>query len=259
MSTLAVTAAIGGALVAAAVALMVVAWRAPAADQALVVTGWRPRVLRRQGTFVWPPLERAARVDLSLHEQAVDVDLTSAEGIAVRVGLECSWQVGCDEHAIVEAARHFLRRPDLAGHHIEGSMAARARSAIGALPAAALLDAGAGVDLAGLISDAIGADVKPLGLVVVSLDVTEIGDTSGYLADLVRPHLDRAARDARIAAAEADAAAVQAEQRSRRVEGPAGQAVRPGPADPADQAVRPGPADSADLAGRNPGIARSAS
>lgn len=240
MSTLAV---IATAPVAAAIALMVVAWRVPAADQALVVTGWRPRVVRRRGTFVFPQLERAVRIGMGLHDQTIDVDVTSAEGIAFRISLECSWQVGGDEPAIVDAARHFARRPDMAGHQIEGSMAARARSAIGALPAAALLDAGAGVDLGGLISGAVAGDVTPLGLVVLSLDVTEIGDASGYLADLVRPHLAQAARDARIAAAEADMAAVQAEQRSQLIQGQAGQAARP---------VQAG------LAGRDPGIARSA-
>lgn len=181
---------------------------------------------------------------MGLHDQTIDVDVTSAEGIAFRISLECSWQVGGDEPAIVDAARHFARRPDMAGHQIEGSMAARARSAIGALPAAALLDAGGGVDLGGLISGAVGGDVTPLGLVVLSLDVTAVGDTSGYLADLVRPHLAQAARDARIAAAEADMAAVQAEQRSQLIQGQAGQAARP---------VQAG------LAGRDPGIARSAS
>ncbi|MGI8751770.1 MAG: SPFH domain-containing protein [Acidimicrobiales bacterium] len=233
MSSLAVAVVVFGALAAAVLALLAVAWRVPAADEALVVTGWRPRVVRRRGTFVWPQVERAARVDLSLHVQTVDVDLAAAEGIAFRIGLECSWQVGGDETAIVAAARHFFRRPDFAGHQIEGSMAARMRSAIGALPAAALLDAGVGVDLAARIRGAVAADLQPLGLVVVSLDIARIGDTSGYLADLTRPHLARAASDARIATAEADAAAVEAEQRSRLVQ---------------DRA-----------AGRDPGIARSAS
>ncbi|MDQ2724921.1 MAG: SPFH domain-containing protein, partial [Actinomycetota bacterium] len=247
-TALAVIVVIAGALAAAAGALIAVAWRVPEANQALVVTGWRPRVVRRRGTFVWPQVERAARVDMSLHDQTIDVDVTSAEGIAFRAGLECSWQVGADEPAIVEAARHFARRPGLAGRQIEGSMAARGRSAIGALPAAALLDAGVGVDLVGLISAAVGVDVNPLGLVVLSLHVTEIGDVSGYLADLVRPQLARAASDARIAAAEADAAAVEAEQRSWLVQSQPGPAPS-GPA-PSGQAPRPG---------RDPGIARSAS
>ena len=220
-------------LVVAVLAVMAGAWRVPAVDQALVVTGWRPRVVRRRGTFVWPALERAARLDLSLHEQSVEVDVTSAEGIAFRVSLECSWQVGGEEEAVVEAARHFFRRPDLAVRQVEGSMAARVRSAIGALPGAALLDAGVGAGLGGRIRHAVTADLQPLGLVVVSLDVTRIGDTAGYLADLARPHLARAASDARIAAAEASApTAVRAEESSPLVQ---------------------------DQAGGDPGVARSAS
>jgi hypothetical protein len=132
----------------------------------------------------------------------------------------------------VDAARHFVRRPELAARQVEGSMAARVRAAIGALPAAALLDAGVGVGLSSRIRAAVTADLEALGLVVVSLDVTRVGDPSGYLADLVRPHLARAASDARIAAAEADEGAVEVEQRSRMVQ---------------------------DRAGRDPGIARSSS
>ncbi|MDQ2728622.1 MAG: SPFH domain-containing protein, partial [Actinomycetota bacterium] len=172
MSSLAALAVIGGALAAAVVAVMAGAWRVPAADEALVITGWRPRVVRRRGTLVWPWLSRAARVDLSLHRQAVDVDLTAAEGIALGVGLECSWRVGDDEPAIVDAARHLFRRPDLAVRQVEGSMAARVRSAVGALPAAALLDAGVGAGLAGRIRELVAADLEPLGLVVVSLEIT---------------------------------------------------------------------------------------
>ncbi|MDQ2729300.1 MAG: flotillin family protein, partial [Actinomycetota bacterium] len=63
-------------------------------------------------------------------------------------------------------------------------------------------------------------------------DIARIGDTSGYLADLVRPQRARAASDARIAAAEADVAATRAEHSSRPVQ---------------------------DRAGRGPGITRSAS
>jgi uncharacterized membrane protein YqiK len=189
------------AVVVVAVVVAAAAWRVPAADQALVVTGWRPRVVRRRGTFVWPVLERATRVGLDLSEQATDVDLVAAEGIAFGVGLVCWWRVGDEDPAVVEAARHFSRRSDGAARHVGGSVAARARAAIGALPAAALLDGGVEAGLASGVRAGVAGDLEPLGLVVVSLAVTRIDDVSGYLADLGRPQRARAVSDARIAAA----------------------------------------------------------
>jgi uncharacterized membrane protein YqiK len=203
MSALAVVGVVLGAVVIAVVAVVAVAWRVPAADEALVVTGWRPRVVRRRGTFVWPQLERAARVGLDLGEQATDVAVVAAEGIAFGISLVCSWQVGEADPAVVEAARHFLRQPGGAARHVGSSVAARARSAIGALPAAALLDGGVEAGLASRIRAGVAADVEPLGLAVVSLAVTGVHDVSGYLADLGRPQRVRVASDARIAAAAA--------------------------------------------------------
>ncbi|MDQ6783113.1 MAG: SPFH domain-containing protein [Actinomycetota bacterium] len=219
---------VAGGFVVAAVVVAAVAWKVPGADEALVVTGWRPRVVRSRGTFVWPLGERAARVDLSLHDLTIDVDLASAEGIALRLFLDGSWQVRGEDRSIGEAARHFVRRPDLAARQVGGSVASGVRAAVGALPAAALLDGGVAAGLAELLAVAVAADLDPLGLTMISLDVTGIDDTAGYLGDLARPQLARAASAARIAAAQADAGAVEAEQRARAVRDRAGVVNAPG-------------------------------
>jgi len=208
-----------GAVVAAGAAMVVcfvlaVAWRVPGADEALVVTGRRPRIVRAGGSFVWPRLERCGRVDLSAHLVTMNVDVAAAEGIAFQVAMESSWQVRADDDAIAAAARHFGGRPEgpeMAERQVRGVVAARLRATVGALPGAALAATGVGVGMAATVAAGAGNDLGALGLTLVRLDVTAVADPSGYLADLARPHLARAASQARIASARAEAEAVRVE------------------------------------------------
>jgi flotillin len=56
--------------------------------------------------------------------------------------------------------------------------------------------------------------MEKLGLIVDSLQVQEIDDATGYITNIGRPHAAAVERDARIAQAQADQAATEAEQRA---------------------------------------------
>lgn len=208
---LAVLALLGAAVVAAAVA-----WRVPQADEALVVTGWRTPVVRRQGTFVWAGVQRCCRVDLALHDLRADVEVTASEGIDSMVTLRESWRIRSDEASILDAARHVARQPGLAERQVHGSVAARLRAAVGAAPAAALLDRGGAGDLAATVATGTATDIGAWGTVLDGLAICAVEDRTGYLADLTRPRLAQASSAARIAVAAAEAEAVEAEQRATR-------------------------------------------
>jgi uncharacterized membrane protein YqiK len=66
--------------------------------------------------------------------------------------------------------------------------------------------------LTGLTRSSSGAEMEKLGLIVDSLQVQEIDDPTGYIKNLGRPHAAAVERDARIAQAQADQTATQAEQ-----------------------------------------------
>jgi uncharacterized membrane protein YqiK len=68
--------------------------------------------------------------------------------------------------------------------------------------------------LTSLTRSSSGSEMEKLGLIVDSLQIQEIDDTSGYIKNLGRPHAAAVERDARIAQAQADQAATQAEQES---------------------------------------------
>jgi uncharacterized membrane protein YqiK len=204
-------------LCAAGVALAVVgvgwwSWRVPGPDQALVVTGRRPRVVRAYGALVVPGVSRVARIDLGPHPVEVDADGRSAEGIACTVGLRATWRVADGDDAVTRAARHLTACPGLAARQVAEAVAGRARAAVGATPAADLVGGAAPDRVGRAVAAGVATDLAGLGLSVDLLHVTAIGDPTGHLADLVAPGRARAAAARRIAEAEADAAAVAAER-----------------------------------------------
>jgi uncharacterized membrane protein YqiK len=76
--------------------------------------------------------------------------------------------------------------------------------------------------LTSLTRSSSGSEMEKLGLIVDSLQIQEIDDPSGYITNLGRPHNAAVERDARIAQAQADQAATEAEQAAdaKKSEGP---------------------------------------
>ena len=66
--------------------------------------------------------------------------------------------------------------------------------------------------LTSLTRSSSGSEMEKLGLIVDSLQIQEIDDPTGYITNLGRPHAAAVERDARIAQAQADQAATEAEQ-----------------------------------------------
>jgi uncharacterized membrane protein YqiK len=68
--------------------------------------------------------------------------------------------------------------------------------------------------LTGETRAASGSEMEKLGLIIDSLQIHEIEDPTGYIRNLAAPHAAAVHRDARIAQAEADRLATEAEQKA---------------------------------------------
>jgi uncharacterized membrane protein YqiK len=188
---IAVVGAAGALALAGLVAVL--SWRVPAAHEALVVTGRRPRVVRRRGALVAPGVARVARVDLAAHPLELGLDARVAEGVACTVTVRGAWQVGAGDRCVEAVARHLPGGTAAAGRQVEEIVAGRVRAAIGAEPGPGLVEGDTAARLAGAASEAAAADLTGLGLELTHLEVVALSDPAGYLDDLVHPVVARAA------------------------------------------------------------------
>lgn len=118
-----------------------VAWRAPAPDEALIISGLGAeeyirdtaetvpfKIATGKGTIVLPGIQTCRR--LSLRTRAVDLDVAFATSrdVDVRVRGVVTYRVGDDLSSIAKAARRFLDQEELMDEKTQGIFAGRLRS-----------------------------------------------------------------------------------------------------------------------------------
>lgn len=205
-------------IVAAIVVVVLKNYRKVGPNEVLIVSGGKKRSITmpdgtvRQigyryriggGTFVRPFIEQAQILPLEIIPMEIQVDdAISTNGIRCTVRGTAEVKIASDEPSIHLASEQFLGRAvsdvrDVALRTIEGST----RALIGTMNVESLNKNRK--DFAAKVFDDVGPYFSNMGLKLLSFNLKEITDPSGYLEALGKPRIVEARRDAEVAEAEA--------------------------------------------------------
>ncbi len=196
-------------------------WHVPAPDEALLISGSKHkdgaqqfRIVTGHGSFVLPIKQKARLLSLALREAELLEECVTTQGIPLRVRAVAVFKIGDDPVSIANAARRFLaeqnRMEELCGRIFAGHL----RSIVGSLTMEEIIRERDRV--AQEVKDGSHPEMEKLGIVVDGLQIQEIEDPTGYIANLAAPHAAAVASAARIAAAERDKEAAEKEQEAAR-------------------------------------------
>ncbi|GAA1367353.1 flotillin family protein [Streptomyces beijiangensis] len=196
-------------------------WRVAEPNEALVISGSKHktegleegmgfRIVTGRGTLVMPGVQAVRKMSLDLNETELLVDCVTHQGIPLKVRGVVIFKVGDDFVSIANAARRFLDQQKLMSERVHNVFAGHLRSIVGGLTVEDMIRDRE--KLTGQTRAACGTEMEKLGLIVDSLQIHEIEDPTGYMKNLAMPHAAAVQRDARIAQAQANLQATEAEQ-----------------------------------------------
>jgi uncharacterized membrane protein YqiK len=216
---------IGGAVVVLLVlfVLLRMLWRVAEPNEALIISGLGARVQRSEtadsmafkiitgkGVLVLPGFQTARRLSLDTRVADLQVSCVTKQGIPVHVRGVVIYKVGDDFTSIANAARRFLDQQDRMDDKAHQLFAGHLRSIVGSLTIEDMLHNREA--LTAQVRQSSADEMSKLGLIVDSLQIQEIDDATGYITNLGKPHAAAIAASARIAEAQRDQEATEAEQ-----------------------------------------------
>ncbi|MFF8352122.1 SPFH domain-containing protein [Streptomyces chartreusis] len=218
-----VVAGVAVAAVLVLIGLFKMMWRVAEPNEALVISGSKHRtegleegmgfrIVTGRGTLVLPGVQAVRKLSLDLNETELHVDCVTHQGIPLKVRGVVIFKVGDDFVSIANAARRFLDQQKLMSERVHNVFAGHLRSIVGGLTVEDMIRDRD--KLTGQTRAACGTEMEKLGLIVDSLQIHEIEDPTGYIQNLAAPHAAAVQRDARIAQAEANRLATEAEQQN---------------------------------------------
>ncbi|MEU4350772.1 SPFH domain-containing protein [Streptomyces sp. NPDC023838] len=198
-------------------------WRVAEPNEALIISGSKHkteglgegmgfRIVTGRGTLVLPGVQAVRKLSLDLNETELSVDCVTHQGIPLRVRGVVIFKVGDDFVSIANAGRRFLDQQKMMSERVHNVFAGHLRSIVGGLTVEDMIRDRE--KLTGQTRAACGTEMEKLGLIVDSLQIHEIEDPTGYIKNLAMPHAAAVQRDARIAQAEANLLATEAEQQA---------------------------------------------
>jgi flotillin len=198
-------------------------WRVAEPNEALIISGFRARtspgdaadslgfkIVTGKGTLVLPGFQAARRLSLDTRGTSLQVSCVTKQGIPVAVRGVVIYKVGDDFVSIANAARRFLDQQNTMNETIHELFAGHLRSICGGLTIEDMIHNREA--LTGEVRRSSADEMSKLGLVIDSLQIQEIDDSSGYITNLGKPHAAAIAASARIAEAQRDQEATEAEQ-----------------------------------------------
>jgi uncharacterized membrane protein YqiK len=216
-------------LIAVAVAVLLAVlvfklmWRVAEPNEALIISGLKKdnetagiheglgfKIVTGKGTLVVPGVQTVRRLSLDLNQADLAIDCVTHQGIPLGVKGVLIYKVGDDFASIANAARRFLDQQDQMDQRVHNVFAGHLRAIVGNMTVEEMIRDRE--KLTALTRSSSGSEMEKLGLIVDSLQIQEIDDPTGYITNLGRPHAAAVERDARIAQAQADQAATEAEQ-----------------------------------------------
>jgi len=203
---------------AAIIAIVLKNYRKVGPNEVLIISGGKKRMVTlpdgstRQvgyrfriggGTFVRPFIEQAQILPLEIIPMNIQVEnAISTNGIRCTILGTAEVKIAGDEASIHLAAEQFLGKPvtdirDVALRTLEGS----SRALIGTMNLESLNKNRK--DFTAKVFEDVGQYFANMGLKLLSFNLKEITDPSGYLEALGKPRIVQARRDAEVAEAEA--------------------------------------------------------
>lgn len=215
--------AIALATLIVAVVLFKLTWRVAEPNEALIISGLRHahatdqvedslgfKIITGKGTLVIPGVQTVRRLSLDLREAELAIDCVTHQGIPLAIRGVVIYKVGDDFASIANAARRFLDQQQQMDHRVHNVFAGHLRAIVGNMTVEEMIRDRE--KLTQLTRESSGTEMHKLGLIVDSLQVQEIGDPTGYIENLGRPHAAMVQSQARIAQASADREATEREQ-----------------------------------------------
>lgn len=199
-------------------------WKVAEANEALIISGLGAhgeastdseqrgfKIVVGRGTFVIPGFQTVRRFHLGLRSTNLTVKAVSSQSIPVNLRGVVAFKVADDKPSISNAARRFLEQSEetlIATIH--ELFAGHLRAIVGGLTVEDMLHNRESLTTA--IRTSLADDLSKLGLIVDSLQIQDIDDEVGYIHNLGKPQAAAIESKARIAAAERDREATEAEQ-----------------------------------------------
>src|SRR3954452_12469569 len=223
-------------LIAVAVAVVAVLvifklmWRVAAPNEALIISGIKRggdasavevheslgfKIVTGKGTLVIPGVQTVRRLSLDLRQTELTIDCVTHQGIPLGIRGVVIYKVGDDFASIANAARRFLDQQAQMDQRVHNVFTGHLRAIVGNMTVEEMIRDRE--KLTSLTRSSSGSEMEKLVLIVDSLQIQEIDDSSGYITNLGRPHAAAIERDARIAQAQADQSATQAEQEAEAI------------------------------------------
>ena len=198
-------------------------WRVAEPNEALVISGLRHadapegvgeslgfKIITGKGTLVIPGVQTVRRLSLDLQEADLSIECVTHQGIPLGVRGVVIYKVGDDYASIANAARRFLDQQDQMNLRVHNVFAGHLRAIVGNMTVEEMIRDRE--KLTQLTRESSGVEMEKLGLIVDSLQIQEILDPTRYIENLGRPHAAAVESAARIAQAQRDREATQAEQ-----------------------------------------------
>ncbi|MEA2157490.1 MAG: flotillin, partial [Solirubrobacteraceae bacterium] len=196
-------------------------WNVPAPDEALLISGSKRggdesqfKIVTGHGALVLPVLRKARYLSLALREAEIDEQCVSQQGIALKLRAVAVFKIGDDPGSIANAARRFLAEQNDMDQLCGRIFAGHLRSIVGSLTVEEIIRERDTV--AQQVKEGSHTEMEKLGIIVDAFQIQEIEDPSGYITNLAAPHAAAVASAARIAAAQRDQEAAEAEQQAER-------------------------------------------
>jgi uncharacterized membrane protein YqiK len=214
-----------GAVVALIILIIILKaiWRVAEPNEALIISGLGAKAHNRdtaeslgfkittgKGTMVLPGFQTCRRLSLDTRASSLDVSCVTKQGIKVHVRGVVIYKVGDDFASIANAARRFLDQQKMMDDKTHQLFAGHLRSIVGNLTVEDLLRNRD--QLTNEVRSSSADEMGKLGLVVDSLQIQDIEDSVGYIDNLGKPNSAAAASAARIAEAQRNQEATEAEQ-----------------------------------------------
>ena len=199
-------------------------YRVPAPDEAMLISGGKSgrantpfRVVTGHGAFVMPIFRKVRFLTLAMCEAEVEEVCVTKQGIALSVRAVIAFKVGNDDESIVNAGQRFLSDQDQMSVLTGRIFAGHLRSIVGSMTVEEIVTERQ--KLAIEVLDGSKEEMAKIGLTVDSLQIQSIDDMKlGYIAAMAAPHNAAIQRQAQIAQAQANQAAAEAEQQSKRMQ-----------------------------------------
>jgi flotillin len=197
-------------------------YRVPAPDEAMLISGGKSgkegtpfRVVTGHGTFVMPVFRKVRFLTLAMCESEVNEICVTKQGISLNVRAVIAFKVGNDAESIVNAGQRFLSDQDQMSVLTGRIFAGHLRSIVGSMTVEEIVTERQ--RLAQEVLEGSKEEMAKIGLSVDSLQIQSIDDMKiGYIAAMSAPHNAAIQRQAQIAQAQANQAAAEAEQESKR-------------------------------------------